>query len=219
MKDIKQLLKIALAGMGISLCGALPLGTLNTTAMQIAIEQGGTEAMLFALGVLLIEMTYLSITLYAVNWIRKHQQILIYAERLMVFIFLMIAGASFYKAFYPSPETQTYMIREGYIAKGILLSAVNPAQFPFWVSWNTALISRGLLQASERYYVSYIGGAGVGTFLGLAIFIATGNLLQRNFTLGQQYIHAVIGLVFVVCAIAQQYKRRYSPLIPSIRVR
>jgi threonine/homoserine/homoserine lactone efflux protein len=206
MKDTKQLLKITLAGIGISFCGALPFGTLNTTAMQIAIEKGCVEAFLFALGVMLIETIYLSVTLYAVDWIRKHQRLLVYAERFSVGVFLVIGGIYFYKAYYPLPPGETHTINGDYFVKGVFLSAINPAQFPFWIGWNTALFSKGLLQANERYYVSYISGVGLGTLAGLGVFVMAGNLLQQNFSLSQQYIHVIIGLVFVVCAVVQQYK-------------
>jgi threonine/homoserine/homoserine lactone efflux protein len=207
MKDTRQLLRITLAGTGISFCGALPFGTLNTTAMQIAIENGCVKASLFALGVMLVETIYLSATLYAVDWIRKHQRLLSYAERFSVAVFMVIGGIYLYKAYYPLPSGEAYTIDGDYLAQGIFLSAINPAQFPFWIGWNTTLLSKGVLQANERYYACYICGAGLGTLTALGVFIAAGDLLQQNFALSQKYIHVVIGLVFVACAVVQHYKR------------
>ena len=65
------LAKIFITGMLISFLGSLPLGTLNVAAMQIAITEGYTKAILFSLGSLLVEMVYVRLSLVGMDWIRK----------------------------------------------------------------------------------------------------------------------------------------------------
>ena len=59
-----------------SFIGSLPLGTLNVAAMQISISDGISQAMLFSLGSLLVEIIYVRISLVAIDWIRKQEKIL-----------------------------------------------------------------------------------------------------------------------------------------------
>ena len=70
-----QFLKIFFWGMFISFLGSLPLGTINVTATNIAVQQGAYAATLFALGALLVETFCLCIVLLAMNWVRKQQKI------------------------------------------------------------------------------------------------------------------------------------------------
>ena len=59
--------RLFVTGLFISFLGALPMGTLNISSMQIAITDGYYPAVLFALGALLVEMIYVRMTL--VQWI------------------------------------------------------------------------------------------------------------------------------------------------------
>ena len=70
-----KLLRIFWLGMMISFLGTLPLGTLNISAMQIAISDGSRPAVYFALGALLVEIIYVRISLVAMNWITGKKKI------------------------------------------------------------------------------------------------------------------------------------------------
>ena len=72
---MQSLLKIFITGMLISFLGSLPLGTLNVAAMQISITDGYTQAILFSLGSLFIEMIYVRVSLVGMDWIRKQERI------------------------------------------------------------------------------------------------------------------------------------------------
>ena len=66
---------IFITGMGISFLGALPLGSLNVSAMQVAVTENIKKAIQFSLGVALVEIIYVRLSLTAINWILANQKI------------------------------------------------------------------------------------------------------------------------------------------------
>lgn len=193
-------------GFGISFLGTLPLGALNTITIQIVLKRHYYDACLFATGVVVVEMVYLFLTLYSAGWIQKQQKLLSYAEWCTVLLFVGIGGNALYHVFYFSPAPNVNTVTETYFLKGVLLNSVNPAQFPFWLGWNTTLFSKKLLKPDAASYISYVAGAGLGGFAGLCVFIAAAGILQNNITLHQQYISAAIAVVCLICALMQLYK-------------
>ena len=81
-----RLLRVFFAGMIVSFLGSLPLGTLNVAAMQIAITDGVPPALLFGLGMLLVEMIYVRISLVAMDWVRRQKTLLKILDWLTVII-------------------------------------------------------------------------------------------------------------------------------------
>src|SRR6266487_6065130 len=101
---MQSLLRIFFTGMFISFLGSLPLGTLNVAAMQISITDGYTQAILFSLGSLLVEMIYVRVSLVGIDWIRKQQKIFKILEWVTLAIVLALAVSSFYAALHPTTE-------------------------------------------------------------------------------------------------------------------
>ena len=69
-----KLLRIFFIGIFISFLGALPLGTQNLAAMQIAISDGMQPALLFSLGLIVADVFYIYVTLLAMQWIQKQKK-------------------------------------------------------------------------------------------------------------------------------------------------
>ncbi|HJS55783.1 MAG TPA: LysE family transporter, partial [Chitinophagaceae bacterium] len=125
----------------ISFLGSLPLGTLNIAAMQISITDGIVQAMEFSIGSLLAEMIYVRISLVAMDWIRKKEFIFKMLEWITLVIVLLLAGSSFYAATHPSVDENVFLSSTlPKVILGFMMSAVSPAQIPFWFGWSTVLL-------------------------------------------------------------------------------
>jgi threonine/homoserine/homoserine lactone efflux protein len=201
------LLKIFLTGMLVSFLGSLPLGTLNIAAMQIAVTDGITSAMLFSLGSLLVEIIYVRISLVAIDWIRKQEKILKVLEYVTLLIVLALAASSFYAALHPG--VQKNVVLSSSLPKfvlGMMMCAVNPVQIPFWFGWSTVLFTKKLLLPKNSHYNSYIIGIGIGTFIGNLIFIFGGMLIANKIHNNQDILNWVIGGIFAVTAVLQLIK-------------
>jgi threonine/homoserine/homoserine lactone efflux protein len=207
---VPALSKVFFWGMFISFLGCLPLSTLNVTAMQIGIQQGIADALYFAFGCLLVEMLYVRISLIGINWVRKQVKLMKAMEWVTLFIILALAAGSFIAALRNGGGEQNVVLKNNLhrFVLGMMMSAVNPAQIPFWFGWSTVLFSKKILQPDNRFFNWYIVGIGLGTLLGNSLFIFGGKWLVQRISGAQQYLNWVIGGIFTVTAIIQFIKIR-----------
>lgn len=201
------MLRLFLTGLLISFLGTLPMGTLNMSAMQIAVTDGYRPALLFATGALLIELVYVRLTLVAMGWFRQHKRLLVIMEWLTLLIILVLAVSSFYTALHPTLKANPILsnsIHRFWLGAG--MSAINPLQIPFWFGWSTVLTGRGVLVRKGYNYVYYVLGIGLGTFVGFAVFIFGGKLLVDQLDARQQAIQWILGAIFTITGIIQVFK-------------
>jgi len=191
----------------ISFLGSLPLGTLNIAAMQISISDGVTQAMQFSLGSLLAEMIYVRLSLVAMDWVRKREFFFKMLEWITLAIVLILAASSFYAAMSPTVKENVFLSSPlPKIILGFSMSAVSPAQIPFWFGWSTVLLTKKILLPQNKHYNFYIVGIGFGTLLGNCVFIFGGRLVADKLQNSHQIINWVIGGIFLLTAVLQIWK-------------
>jgi threonine/homoserine/homoserine lactone efflux protein len=194
--------KVFFWGMIVSFLGSLPLGTLNVAAMQISVQESVQNAILFALGSLSVEMIYVRVSLVGINWVRKQQKLFRYMEWITVAIVLALAIGSFAAAMKPHPAKN--VILNNHINRyllGVMLSAINPVQIPFWFGWSTVLFTKNILQPKNSFYNLYIVGIGLGTLMGNFVFIFGGKWIVGKLNGNQNLLNWIIGGIFAVTAI------------------
>jgi len=204
---MQSLVRIFFTGMFISFLGSLPLGTLNVAAMQISISDGYTQAILFSLGSLLVEMIYVRVSLVGMDWIRKQKNIFRILEWVTLLIVVALAVSSFYAALHP--KTEKNIILSSTLPKfalGATMCAVNPVQIPFWFGWSTVLFTKKVLLPKSSNYNSYILGIGIGTLLGNCVFIFGGQLIVEKLNTNQHILSWVIGGIFAITAVIQVWR-------------
>ena len=197
-----KLFKIFTTGLFISFLGTLPLGTMNIAAMQISISDGIPPAMYYVIGALLIEMIYVRVSLVAMNWVFKHKNIFRWLEWISIVIILALAVSSFVAA--ADPVIKKNVLLSGGIHRfwlGVIMSALNPVQIPFWFGWSTVLFTKNILQHKNSHYNIYIAGIGSGTFIGNLVFIFGGRFIVDVLNTNQKILHWVIGFIFLITAI------------------
>jgi threonine/homoserine/homoserine lactone efflux protein len=203
-----SLLRVFMTGMLISFLGTLPLGSLNVSAMQVAVEENVRNAIRFALGVALVEILYVRVSLQAMHWVEAHQLVFRVLEWSTVLLFVVLAVSSFISAGNKAGEKKSLLLgnRLNRFWLGFSMSAVNPVQIPFWFIWSTYLVSTGVLATTGIAYNSYTAGIGLGTLAGLGVFIFGGRWVVRKMKAGHKIINRVVGMVFLVSAIIQLYR-------------
>lgn len=193
--------------MFISFLGSLPLGTLNVAAMQLSITDGYTQAILFSLGSLLVEMVYVRLSLVGMDWVRKQERLFRILEWITLLIVVALAFSSFYAALHP--KTEKNIILSSPLPRFILgatMCAVNPVQIPFWFGWSTVLFTKKILLPRNDNYNAYILGIGIGTFIGNCVFIFGGQLIVGELNANQNILSWVIGGIFSITACIQIWK-------------
>ena len=169
---MSKLFRIFITGLFISFLGSLPLGSLNIAAMQISITDGVSPAILFSLGSLLAEVIYVRLSLIAMDWIRKQQKLFRILEWVTLGIVVALAISSFYAAAHPTVKKNVILSSTlNRFWLGLVMSAVNPMQIPFWFGWSTVLFTKKVLLPKASHYNFYIVGIGLCTLLGNCVFI------------------------------------------------
>lgn len=200
--DHMPLVKVFFWGLIVSFLGSLPLGTLNVAAMQISVQESVRNAILFALGCLSVEMIYVRISLVGINWVRKQKKLFRWMEWLTVAIVLALAIGSFAAAMKPHHAKNVILnnnIHRFFL--GVMLSAINPMQIPFWFGWSTVLFTKNILIPKNSFYNIYIVGIGLGTLLGNCVFIFGGKWIVSKMNGNQNMINWIIGGIFAVTAV------------------
>jgi len=202
-----KLLRIFITGLFISFLGTLPLGTLNIAAMQISVSDGIRPALYFACGVLLVEIIYVRMSLVAMDWVRKQQRLFRILEWATLFIILALAVASFVAASDPGVKKNVILSNTMHrFLLGLMMSAINPMQIPFWFGWSTVLFTKKVLLPQNNHYNSYIGGIGLGTFAGMCLFIFGGRFLVESLNAHQKMLNWIIGGIFAATALIQLWR-------------
>lgn len=197
-----KMLRIFTTGLVISFLGTLPLGTLNIAAMQISITDGIAPAMYFVLGALLVEVIYVRVSLVAMNWVVSHKKLFRWLEWISIVIILALAVSSFIVA--SDPLVKKNVLLSGGIHRfwlGVLMSALNPVQIPFWFGWSTVLFTKKILEHENSQYNIYIAGIGSGTFVGNLVFIFGGRFIVDALNANQKTLHWIIGSIFLITAV------------------
>jgi threonine/homoserine/homoserine lactone efflux protein len=193
--------------MMISFIGTLPLGTLNVAAMQLSVTDGIRPAIYFSTGALLVEIIYVRFSLVAMDWIRKKKRIFRMLEWGTFMLVIALAISSFYAAMHPEQDKNVILSNTFHrFWLGVMMSAINPLQIPYWFGWSTILMSRKVLEPRNSHYNAYIVGIGLGTFIGMGIFILGGQLLVSQFKTHHLWINWIIGSIFLVTALLQLWK-------------
>ena len=204
--------KIFFWGMFISFLGSLPLGTMNVTATNISVKEGTYPGTLFMLGALVIETICLCITLHAMEWVRKKQNIFRIFEWLTAVLILILAIGSFIAAYkmkaFGGNAFTAYNIPPFLL--GLLLCSLNPMHIPFWFGWTTVLINKNVLVPGKKNYFIYVSGISIGTILGYDVFIYGGNYIVQKLTSNQNILNWIIGTVLLITALIQFYKIQYK---------
>jgi len=200
--DRMPLIKVFFWGLIVSFFGSLPLGTLNVAAMLISVQESVRNAILFSLGSLSVEMIYVRISLVGINWVRKQKQLFRWMEWLTVAIVLALAIGSFAAAM--KPHEAKNVILDNNIHRfflGVIFSAINSMQIPFWFGWSTVLFTKNILQPKNSFYNIYIVGIGLGTLMGNCVFIFGGKWFVQKLNGNQNMINWIIGSIFAVTAV------------------
>ncbi len=192
----------------ISFLGSLPLGTLNVTAMQIGVQESIKDALFFSGGCLLVEIIYVRISLVGIDWVRKQDKLMKAMEWITLLIILALAAGSFISAMKEGGGAKNVMLNNNMhrFLLGLFMSAINPVQIPFWFGWSSVLFTKKILIPSPKVYNVYILGIGIGSLMGIAVFIFGGKWLVQRISNSQEYLNWVIGIIFTITAIIQFIK-------------
>lgn len=205
-----HLLFILSMGWLLSFLGQLPLGTMSITATQITVQESFRNAWKYAIGVTLVEIVYLRLVLYGVDGIRRHPLLFTVLGWLTVLFFLVLAVWSIVSIRKQEPGTEKKaMLLNNNLNRfwlGISMSALNPAQIPFWFIWSSYFLDTQVLHSDFNEFNFFSAGAGLGTISGLAAYMYGGNWLITKLKTSNKTLNIIMSAVFVIAAAAQIWR-------------
>jgi threonine/homoserine/homoserine lactone efflux protein len=203
-----HLLFIFFLGLLLSFLGQLPLGTMSMTATQIAVQENYRDALKFSVGVTIIEMCYLRLVLSGVDWILQHKIFFSFFNWMTVVLFLVLGVLSFISANKQHHEKKALLLNNKFsrFLLGMSMSALNPAQIPFWFIWTSYFMDAGWLTRGFVSFNYFTAGAGLGTMAGLLVYIYGGNWVVKKMKTSNKTLNKVMGVIFIIAAVAQLYR-------------
>ncbi len=199
----------------VSFLGQLPLGNMSFTSTQVCIQEGVKKAWYFALGVAIVEMIYLRFALTGMDWVVQHRSWFLALGWLTVVMFLVLGVLAFRTAGKQSKEKKSILLdnKLNRFLLGLMMSALNPVQIPFWFLWTSTFIQTKVLPVATIPFNTFTAGAGLGTLSGLAVYIHGGNWLVNKMKTSNKTLNKIMGIVFIITALIQLYRMIWKPFI------
>jgi threonine/homoserine/homoserine lactone efflux protein len=201
------MIKLFFSAMLVSFLGQLPFGNMNLTATQLAVQEGLRNAWKYSIGIVIIEVIYLRLALTAMDWVVEHQLIFTIMSWLTVVVFLGLGILSLIMARRQTKEKKGLLLNNkmNRFLLGVSVSAINPAQLPFWFIWSTQFISLGILKTTTTDFNLFTGGAAIGSIAGLALYVYGGKWVITKMKASNKQLNIFMGIIFILASLYQLY--------------
>jgi len=206
---MNEVLLVLFTGFAVSFLGQLPLGNLNVAATQIGVEESIKNAWLFSIAGALVEIVYLRIALNSSQWLMHNKMLFNYLSWFTVILFFVLGFLSIRKAILQKESEKKGLLIDNHINRfvlGLMLSAINPMQIPFWFFWGTYFINNGTVKPTTTDFNLFTAGAILGTLGGQVLYIHGGKWLIRKLKASHRILNIIMGAVFIISAGIQVYK-------------
>lgn len=203
-----QIIKNIIVGFLISFIGSIPLGYLNLIGYQIYITSSFNQLNLFLFGVLSIEAIVIYSTLKLSSKVAINPK---WKNYISIFSFLFLLGIAFLT--YKSAVNETDILNKyssylsySAIISGIILSSLNFAQIPFWMSWNLYLTNENYIVTKDKKELFYVLGTIIGTYFGMLAIILSIEAAKKKDYISPNFFSKYIWVIFLVLAIFQLFQ-------------
>ena len=189
-------------GFVISISGSMVIGALHLFAIQISVEKGWQSALLFSSGCALVEAIFVRYIVAFTQWIAKRKNGNLILEWTMLLLFSTLTIAVFYGAMSTSSRTPTLSMPSIVVPTFILgmgIRLLYPSMIPFWLAWNSALVTR---QVRFKMW-AFVIGVGLATIVAHSLYIFAGTLFVDFLKEKSQEILLLIGVLFFMTTFFQ----------------
>jgi threonine/homoserine/homoserine lactone efflux protein len=186
--------------------GYIPPGNINLTLVQITVNRGLKQAVMFIISFSCVEFFFTYFIMHAAKWLSGQVRLDTVIDWVMVVLFGVLGTITWIHRKKP-PETN-YSEHES-IKYGILLGFLNPMQVPFWMITGTYLITHQWILDGRLALVIFSIGAAAGAFLALFLYAKFAKYIQRKFVLSTRLINTSIAILFFAFAAYHVVKQVY----------
>ncbi|MEL0454934.1 LysE family transporter [Flavobacteriaceae bacterium SZ-1-7] len=191
-------------GLVFALLGVVPPGLLNMTVAKISLKEGHVRGIMFSIGVCVVVFAQTYIAAIFARYLSKHPEVIsvLRGVALVIFVlitvyFLVIAKST------PKPQIEPKMkSKHSRFFQGMLLSAINVFPIPYQAYVTITLASVGWLSFEQINILSYVAGAGTGTFVTLYMYIFFFDKIKGKAVTSQKSMNLLIGVITGIISIA-----------------
>ena len=154
--------------------GITPPGLINMTAAKVSMNEGRTQAMIFALGATVVVLIQTYIAVIFAQFIDSNPEIVILLREVGLAIFLALTGFFVWRGSKPKPEEKEIKLhsKKSRFFLGMLLSALNFFPIPFYVFVSITLASYKYFFFDKPFIYTFVIGSGIGAFFAFYCYIA-----------------------------------------------
>ncbi|WP_136668037.1 LysE family transporter [Flavobacterium sp. H122] len=195
-------LKNSVVGFAISFVGSIPLGYLNVIGLQYYEKGNIPPTLFFLLGVVLIESAVIYFTAKGVSKIALQPELKTKISLFSIIFLVLLAYLAKPTAAH-EPAHQSFNLIQFIhypFLTGMVLSSLNFAQVPFWLSWNVYMLNEKYITPQQNGLLWYTFGAVIGTFTGMLSLII---VLHKTVSYTQFSFQKYISFIFIGLAMWQ----------------
>ncbi len=191
----------------ISFLGSIPIGTLNASVANYAINNNVRGAALFGIGAILIELILVRFAFFILDKLAHLRKLFKILGTFMTIGLLILAYKTLESAFYMRNfQDSIPFISQQAFYSGIFLSMLNPLHLPYWLGWIAILERRGILDYNLKNYTIFIVAIGLGTGFSFIIYGFAGQFLMNTLKSYHNLINWIIGFTLLFTGLFQTYK-------------
>jgi len=193
-------------GLFCNFIGYIPPGNINLTLVQITINRGLKQALMFIISFSCVEFFFTYFIMHAAKWLSAQVKLDMVIDWVMVVLFGVLGAITWIHRKKP-PETN-YSDKDS-IRYGILLGFLNPMQVPFWMITGTYLITHEWILDGKLALVIFSLGSAAGAFLALFLYAKFAKYIQSKFDLSTRLINTGIAVLFFSFSAYHVFKQVY----------
>ncbi len=203
-----QILKNIVVGFAVSFIGSIPLGYLNLIGYQIYSTSNFNQLNLYLFGVLCVEAFVIYTTLKLSSKLAMNPK---WKNYISIFSFVFLLGIALLTYNSTSNDSNALDKYNSYLSysaliSGIILSSINFAQIPFWMSWNLYLTNEKYIFVEDKKELFYVLGTVVGTYFGMLAIIFSIEAAKNKDYISPTFFSKYIWVIFLVLAIFQLFQ-------------
>lgn len=201
MEIVSFLLYLGLA-MAISFAGALPLGIVNLSVVDITLREDFRAGLQISLGATLIEVVQFLLALFIGFMVLDYLESHLWVKVLSVGLFAGIGLIFILKK--QQPKTSCPRWKMPHFVKGLGLALINPQAIPFWVFAIAGLQAAHLIMLDTMTQFElvfwFVVGVAAGKLLALVMFGALSIRIADRVSVLSQHMNRVIAIVMFLIA-------------------
>ena len=165
MYTTTDLLIHGVIGFLMAFIGLMSPGLLTLSTLNVAVDRGQKQAVLFALGVIVPIIIQAHIALLGAVYLKAHPEVLQQFSKVAVFVFWTLAIVFYRQYRHRNKRIRSirFDIRNSFVY-GFLVSLINPLAIPFYFTYSTILEMKHVLRLEQPLVSVFVVGAVIGAF-------------------------------------------------------